>query len=73
MPVSYTHLYLPKYMIPQNFIALLEMPTTKNGKIDKKELKRKAIEFQKTFDCLLYTSLVLYMYTLYHLNTAQFY
>lgn len=26
------------------------MPTTKNGKIDKKELKRKAIEFQKTFE-----------------------
>lgn len=47
---NYLRDYLPKYMIPQNFIALLEMPTTKNGKIDKKELKRKAIEFQKTFE-----------------------
>ena len=47
---NYLRDYLPKYMIPQNFIALLEMPTTRNGKIDKKELKRKAIEFQKTFE-----------------------
>lgn len=32
---------LPKYMIPNKFIILDEMPHNANGKIDKKELKRR--------------------------------
>lgn len=35
---------LPKYMIPAKYILLDEMPYNDNGKIDRKELKRKYIE-----------------------------
>ncbi len=35
---------LPKYMIPARYVLLSEMPYNDNGKIDRKELKRKYID-----------------------------
>ncbi|MCK4258418.1 MAG: non-ribosomal peptide synthase/polyketide synthase [Halanaerobiales bacterium] len=43
---SHLQLSLPDYMIPGNFIELEQLPTTSTGKIDRKALEERELEFE---------------------------
>lgn len=47
---KYIQMYLPNYMIPNTFTFIEEMPTTPNGKIDRKALQNIKINTKAVFD-----------------------